>query len=99
MVNLMEGFTGDGWAEEYDRRIKLIRESRWSLGFKDRGLGHGDFGVLYKLDGEDRLLLECDGRELAEYLIEMHNNEVPVSQKPEPPKNVLIRNNRTKAKR
>ena len=53
--------------------MKILKESRWSLGFKDRGMGHGDFGVMFQLDGQEQLVVECACREIADYLIETHN--------------------------
>ena len=42
----------------------------WTLGFKDRGLGRGDFAVLDKFGD---LVVETQNRETAEFIIEAAN--------------------------
>ncbi len=49
-------------------------EKIWALGFKDRGHGHGDFGVI-TLDSSE-LVLECSSKELAEHIIKLHNDSI-----------------------
>ncbi len=44
----------------------------WTLGFHDRGHGHGDFGVI-TVD-EEKVVLERIGRDLAEHIIKLHND-------------------------
>jgi hypothetical protein len=43
----------------------------WSLGFKERGLGRGDFAVLDKFGD---LVAETQDRETSEFIIEAVNN-------------------------
>jgi hypothetical protein len=40
------------------------------LGFKDRGMGHGDFAVL---TNKSKLVAKCFSKEIAEHIIELHN--------------------------
>jgi hypothetical protein len=44
---------------------------RWKLGYKDRGMGRGDFAILTQ-DTEE-LVVECPCREVAEHLIGLQN--------------------------
>ena len=50
-----------------------ILNKKWSLGYKDRGHGHGDFAVLTV---EDDLIVECPNREVAQHIINLHNREL-----------------------
>lgn len=43
---------------------------KWSLGFKDRGMGHGNFAVL---TDKSELVAKCFSKETAEHIIELHN--------------------------
>jgi hypothetical protein len=43
---------------------------KWTLGFKDRGLGHGDYAVVTV---KNALVVECPNKEIAEHIIEIHN--------------------------
>ena len=64
----------DAYWNEVKRRIRRIRDSRWSIGFKDRGHGHGDFAVLAS---SGRLLVaEVETKELAQMLIKQHNSHL-----------------------
>ena len=45
----------------------------WTLGFKDRGIGHGDFGVV---TSEGTLVVECPNIVVAEHIINLHNKEL-----------------------
>ena len=44
----------------------------WNLGFKDRGLGHGDYVVLCGTE----LIIECGSKNLAEHIINLHNRSL-----------------------
>ena len=48
--------------------------SKWAVGFHDRGLGHGDFGVI--VEQTDEVLVPKISRELAEHLVEAHNRAI-----------------------
>ena len=56
-------------------------KQKWALGFSDRGLGRGDYGIIEELpEGNDEdlgvpttLVIERLDRELAEHIIELHN--------------------------
>lgn len=48
---------------------KEMIELPWSLGFKDRGLGHGDYAIMI----DNTLVAECPSREVAEHIIKLHN--------------------------
>jgi hypothetical protein len=43
---------------------------KWNLGFKDRGMGHGDFAVL---TDKAELVAKCLSKEIAEHIIELHS--------------------------
>lgn len=51
---------------------KEMIESPWSIGFKDRGFGFGDFAVM--VDEMPIVIAECPNREVAEHIIELHNH-------------------------
>jgi len=51
--------------------------SEWSLGFKDRGFGHGDFGVV---TSDQSLVVECPNIVVAEHIINLHNKELADGQ-------------------
>lgn len=46
-------------------------ESEWALGFNDRGMGHGDYGIIVK--DTEKLVIGTIDRELAEHIINLHN--------------------------
>jgi hypothetical protein len=49
-------------------------QSKWQLGFRDRGHGHGDFGIVTE-NGE--LVAEMEWRQsLAAHIIEVHNKSL-----------------------
>ena len=66
----------DKWMQDtlewYDNQQKEVLLPDWALAFRDRGMGHGDFGVVVK-DKDDKLVLECPSREVAEHIVEIHN--------------------------
>lgn len=51
--------------------IRGILTAKWALGFRDRGLGHGDYGVIIEASGE--LLLPDVTRDVAQHIIDLHN--------------------------
>lgn len=53
---------------------KRILRCKWAIGFRDRGLGHGDYGIVLARSNE--LVLECPNRAMAEHLIEVHNASI-----------------------
>ena len=60
-----------------------IITSKWAIGFHDRGLGHGDYGVIVAQTEEEiercdapTLVLPKLSRELAEHIVEAHNKTV-----------------------
>lgn len=71
----MEGFVGtiDEYAKEVTRRIKTVTERKWFVGFRDRGMGRGDFAVLAKFNGKEILVVECPCREVADHICKVHN--------------------------
>ena len=60
------------YSKEYDRLLVVIKKNRWRLGFKDRGLGHGDWAVIVKVSRKDIVVVECPCRAIAEHIIESH---------------------------
>jgi hypothetical protein len=56
--------------EPYDVKIARHLASVWKVGFNDRGLGHGDFGVI--TEQGDLVIPDLD-QQIAEHLVELHN--------------------------
>jgi hypothetical protein len=57
--------------KQYFDNIDEILNEEWAVGFKDRGLGHGDFGVVTLV--KNTLVVETSGREIAEHISKLHN--------------------------
>ena len=60
---------------------------KWSLGFKDRGHHHGDFAVIEKQSEVEvlarqatTLVVEATNRELADHIIQVHNQQVDLTK-------------------
>ena len=61
-----------------------VLKSRWAVGFKDRGMGHGDYGVVVdrvELDGTQVLVVEIGpdiigSFAIAGQIVEKHNNSL-----------------------
>ena len=47
-------------------------EKRWALGYRDRGMGHGDFAVV--VEGSHELIVEAPSQEVAEHIMTTHNS-------------------------
>ena len=61
------------WREQLVDQVKLhnkLIDSEWTLGFNNRGFGHGDYAVI-TTDGN--MVVLCSTKELAEYLVILHN--------------------------
>jgi hypothetical protein len=56
--------------EQYSAQQLLILQTPWAVGFRDRGMGHGDYGVVTE---DDALVCPCDSKEVAEHICELHN--------------------------
>lgn len=69
-------------AEEVNRRLDEVLSKRWAIGFKDRGMGHGDFGVIVEETGD--LVVECGWRECAEHIVKIHNLHLPPEEEKSP---------------
>jgi len=65
--------------DKYNAQQASMLDVRWKLGFKDRGMGHGDFGVITT---SGRLVVGCPSREVAEHLIEAHNKMLDITSYP-----------------
>ncbi len=46
---------------------------KWELGFHDRFMGHGDYGII---TGKGKLLVPAIDKELAEHIIKVHNDSI-----------------------
>lgn len=46
-----------------------VIKSPWSLGFKDRGLGHGDYAIMI----DKMIVVKCPSYEVAKHILELHN--------------------------
>jgi hypothetical protein len=72
--------TLQSYIEEAEKAIKDMISKKWALGFKDRGHGHGDFGIV--VDEESGgMVVECPNRELAEHIISIHNETCLIEPK------------------
>lgn len=62
-------------AQELLEAQQQIIKSRWAIGYRDRGLGHGDYAVVVEDDGKApaKVVVECDSKLIAEHIIEIHN--------------------------
>ena len=45
---------------------------KWDPAFKDRGFGHGDYGIM----ANGILILECPNEEIAYHIINLHNESM-----------------------
>jgi len=48
---------------------------KWAVGFKDRGLGHGDYSAITE---GGALVVECPDRAVAEHVVKIHNQQLEV---------------------
>lgn len=69
-----------------NNREKYIQESRWTVGFHDRGMGRGDFGVILENDDFDwsqwksehdcylkNFVIKCPLESIAQKIAQDHN--------------------------
>lgn len=64
--------------KEHEEKLKRQLFCRWTLGFKDRGMGHGDWAVVTTGEvGKLEVIVECPNKEIAEHIIELHNARLP----------------------
>lgn len=59
---------------EHRKKQKRLMSSVWDVGFRDRGMGHGDFAVITKKNKE--LVVECSSKEIAEHIVKLHNGSI-----------------------
>ena len=52
--------------------LEDILNSKWEVGFKDRGHGNGDYGIMIN----EKLIIECPSKEIAVHIIELHNESL-----------------------
>lgn len=69
----------DQAVEDLKKKEKKMLSSVWDIGFRDRGLGHGDFGVIVKKTGE--IVVECPNHAIAGHIVELHNNSIKKPKK------------------
>jgi len=60
-------------AESSETDFDGFLKTKWTLGFKDRGLGRGDFAVVTP---DQDLVIECPSKEVANHIIELHNKSL-----------------------
>lgn len=53
MIEFQEGLSWDDYKKAIEEDIKFKMSSKWSLGFNDRGLGHGDIGIIILKEKEE----------------------------------------------
>lgn len=59
----------DELEKEIGRFASLILNTSWKLEWQERGMGHGDYGILVDIEGVDYALFENVDREIAESII------------------------------
>jgi len=64
----------DRFLAEFDARRANQLKQKWALAFNDRGLGHGDYGIVAQ--NNDELIIGGLTQELALHLIELHNKSL-----------------------
>lgn len=57
-----------------NKECDAILKKKWYIGFKDRGMGHGDFAVITK---KNLVVVECPTREIADHICKLHNDSLP----------------------
>ena len=62
---------GESWWMPQETESDQLTAPRWHLGFRDRGLGRGDFAVL---DQKGDVVIEVSDREIAELIISAVNS-------------------------
>ena len=60
----------------YDAEQRRILAAKWQVRFRDRGMGHGDFGVTTE-DGT--LIVGPTSQEIAQHIVELHNGQSKTS--------------------
>ena len=72
--------------QEWEEHQKQILASEWTVGFHDRGMGHGDFGVILEQTTEEIeslaapiVVVKCETKELAEHIALAHNEKLKAS--------------------
>ncbi len=73
--------TIDEDAKKLREEIDEVLTCRWAVGFKDRGTGHGDFGVM--VEDFSALVVECSNFKIAEHIVEIHNKNLTVPKEDE----------------
>lgn len=58
--------------EAYELEQEKILSSEWAVGFHDRGMGAGSFGVIVK----DVLIIGPISKGLADHLVNLHNESL-----------------------
>ena len=59
--------------------LEALLTVKWEVGFKDRGMGHGDFAVI----AGDLVIVECPAKEIADHIAEAHNRMIKQKFKPD----------------
>ena len=72
MENIKEVF------EKYSFLQSEALDLEWQVGFRDRGIGRGDHAVICNWKGqkEPTLIVECPCREIAEHIVNVHNQSL-----------------------
>jgi hypothetical protein len=74
MINeLMADFKGSiaDAANELENRTQKLLESEWEVGFRDRGMGHGDYAVITKYKGKTIVVCECPSLQIAQFIVNL----------------------------
>ena len=66
-----KSMTIDEAVAQYNTEQEALVKAEWTVGFNDRGLGHGDFGVITTKG--DFVVGPCS-HALAGHIVEVHNN-------------------------
>lgn len=70
--------------KEYEERTQRMLTKEWVVGFKDRGMGHGDYGVVIPVENElsDEELEKLSHEELKCYFSEVRIPELVIPNIP-----------------
>lgn len=51
--------------------VEEVLQNKWAVGFRDRGMGHGDYAVIEK--DTEVVIVKCPYLEIAEHIAATHN--------------------------
>lgn len=74
---LMQDFKGTivDYSNELVKRTKAVLEGSWEVGFRDRGMGHGDYAVIGKFRNSTILICECPSLQVAQFICDLKKEQ------------------------